>query len=174
MRAAPAPALLRVEDLSVAFPARRGTLEAVRNVFFDVAPGETLAIVGESGSGKSVTALAILRLIEREGGRITSGRVLYRAPGEAQAVDLLGLDEPRMRAIRGRDISMIFQEPMTSLNPVLTVGEQIREVLVHHRRATPRDAGSAVLAALERCSWATRHAGRGNIRTSCRAACGSG
>ncbi len=113
--------LLSVRDLSVAF----GRNTVVEGVSFDLAPGEILGVVGESGSGKSVTALSIMRLIPSPG-RVT-GRIDFAGQ------DLMALPEPRMREIRGRDIAMIFQEPMTSLNPVFTCGDQVMEALVHHR-----------------------------------------
>ena len=120
--------LLSVRHLSTEFRTERGTVKAVDDVSFDVAAGETLAIVGESGSGKSVTAMSILRLIPHPPGRIVSGEVVF------DGQDLLKLDERRMRAIRGDRIAMIFQEPMSSLNPSLTVGLQIAEPINLHRR----------------------------------------
>ncbi len=119
-------ALLKVEDLRVAFSGRRGQAMVLNGVDFALRAGETLCVVGESGCGKSMTALALLRLIPTPPGRITGGRVLF------QDEDLLQADEARMRAVRGNRISMIFQEPMTSLNPVFTVGEQIAESLRLH------------------------------------------
>ena len=113
--------LLSVRDLSVAF----GRNTVVEGVSFDLAPGEILGVVGEYGSGKSVTALSIMRLIPAPG-RVT-GRIDFAGQ------DLMALPEARMREIRGRDIAMIFQEPMTSLNPVFTCGDQVMEALVHHR-----------------------------------------
>lgn len=117
--------LLRVEDLRVAFSTRRGTVYAVNGISFDIAPGETLGIVGESGCGKSVTSLAILGLLARNG-RVEAGRALF------EGTDLLTQNDRALRRIRGREISMIFQDPMTSLNPVLTIGRQIREPLETH------------------------------------------
>jgi oligopeptide/dipeptide ABC transporter ATP-binding protein len=114
-----------VEDLRVRFATRRGTVYAVNGITFDIAPGETLGIVGESGCGKSVMSLAILGLIAANG-RIESGQALF---GD---VDLLRQSDRALRRIRGREIAMIFQDPMTSLNPVLTVGRQIREALESH------------------------------------------
>jgi len=108
-------------------------VRAVNSVSFEVAAGETLAIVGESGSGKSVTALSILRLIP-EPGRIENGRILF------EGRDLLALDEAGIRAVRGNRIAMIFQEPMSSLNPVLTIGRQVAEPLRLHRRLKRREA----------------------------------
>jgi oligopeptide/dipeptide ABC transporter ATP-binding protein len=117
--------LLAVDDLRVEFWTSRGTVYAVNGVSFDVAPGDTLAIVGESGCGKSVTALAILGLLSRAG-RIASGSAQFGGR------DLLRLSDRAMRSIRGKEIAIIFQDPMTSLNPVLTVGRQIREALETH------------------------------------------
>jgi oligopeptide transport system ATP-binding protein len=126
--------LLSVRHLSTEFRTERGTVKAVDDVSFDLASGETLAIVGESGSGKSVTALSILRLIPDPPGRITGGEVVF------EGRDLLKLDERAIRAIRGDRIAMIFQEPMSSLNPSLTVGLQIAEPINLHRRAPWRIA----------------------------------
>ena len=128
--------LLRVEDLDVAFRSGFGgrpPVRAVNSVSFDVAPGETLAIVGESGSGKSVTALSILNLIP-DPGRIEKGRILF------EGRDLLALDQDGIRAVRGNRIAMIFQEPMSSLNPVLTIGRQVAEPLRLHRGLKRREA----------------------------------
>jgi peptide/nickel transport system ATP-binding protein len=122
--------LLEVEDLKTHFFTRDGIVRAVDGISFSVAPGETLAVVGESGCGKSVTSLSILRLIASPPGRIVAGRIRF------QGRNLLELSERKMRAIRGNEISMIFQEPMTSLNPVLTIGRQITETLIVHRGMT--------------------------------------
>ncbi len=119
-------ALLRVEDLRVEFKTRRGKALVLNGVDFEINAGETLCVVGESGCGKSMTALALLRLIPSPPGRISSGRVAFN--GE----DLVAASDERMREVRGNRISMIFQEPMTSLNPVFTVGEQIAESLRLH------------------------------------------
>jgi oligopeptide/dipeptide ABC transporter ATP-binding protein len=118
-------ALLSVENLQVRFWTARGTIYAVNGVAFDVAPGETLGIVGESGCGKSVTSLAILGLLPRAG-RAVAGSVVL------EGRDLIGLSDAELRRIRGKEIAMIFQDPMTSLNPVLTIGRQIRESLETH------------------------------------------
>jgi len=126
--------LLRVEDLRIHFHTRDGVVRAVDGVSFDVARGETLAIVGESGCGKSVTSMSILRLLPMPPARIASGRIVF------EGTDILGLTEPQMRAIRGNAIAMIFQEPMTSLNPVLTIGRQISEALMLHRGMSRDDA----------------------------------
>ncbi len=129
MTAAPdaAPALLSVRDLTVDFLTDEGLITAVDGVSFDLHEGEILALVGESGCGKSATALALLRLIANPPGRIASGSVSFRGR------DLLQADENEIRDIRGNRIAMIFQEPMTSLNPVLTVGRQIGEPLSLHK-----------------------------------------
>src|SRR3954466_8806081 len=109
------PWLLEVEDLHVHFVTSRGVVRAVEGISYTVRRGEMVALVGESGCGKSVSSLAIMRLLAQPAGRIVRGRILF------EGVDLLKLSDDEMREIRGRDISMIFQEPMTSLNPVLTV-----------------------------------------------------
>ncbi len=119
-------ALLEVRDLHTEFHTLDGVVRAVDGVSFDLAAGETLGIVGESGCGKSVTALSILRLIPRETGRIASGSIRF------EGTELTTLAESEMKRLRGHRISMIFQEPMTSLNPVLTVGTQISENVVRH------------------------------------------
>jgi peptide/nickel transport system ATP-binding protein len=126
--------LLEVDDLKTYFYTRDGIVRAVDGVSFAVYPGETLAVVGESGCGKSVTSLSILRLIASPPGRIVGGRIVFRGR------DLLGLTEDAMRDVRGNEISMVFQEPMTSLNPVLTIGRQISETLVLHRGMTKTQA----------------------------------
>ena len=136
---AASPPLLDVRSLSVSFRTDRGLVRAVDNVSFHVDAGETLAIVGESGSGKSVTALSILRLLDAAG-TVDDGEVLF------DGVNLLDLDPARIRAIRGDRIAMIFQEPMSSLNPVLTVGKQVAEPIRLHR-GTP---WSEALAEAER------------------------
>ena len=121
--------LLQVRDLTTRFRTDGGVVTAVDSVSFDVAAGETVAIVGESGSGKSVTALSILRLIPNPPGKIEKGEVIF------DGVDLLKLDDVGIRAIRGDKIAMIFQEPMSSLNPALTIGKQIGEPINLHRKA---------------------------------------
>ena len=126
--------LLSVQDLSVEFRTRRGVARVLDGVGFELRRGETLGVVGESGCGKSVTALAILRLIAQPPGRIAGGRVLF------DGRDLLQLSEAEMRQVRGNRISMIFQEPMTSLNPAYTVGDQIAEAVRLHEGLSKRDA----------------------------------
>jgi peptide/nickel transport system ATP-binding protein len=126
--------LLRIENLQTHFRTDDALVRAVDGVSYDVYAGETLAVVGESGSGKSVTALSILRLIPEPPGRIVGGSILFKGK------NLLELDAAGMRRIRGKEISMIFQEPMTSLNPVFTCGEQIAEALRLHEGLGRRDA----------------------------------
>ena len=131
---AASPLLLEVDDLTTHFFTRDGIVRAVDGVSFSVRRGEVLAIVGESGCGKSVTSLSIMRLIASPPGRTVKGRVLF------EGRDLLRLSDAEMRKIRGDAISMIFQEPMTSLNPVLTIGRQIAEALVVHRGSSRDEA----------------------------------
>jgi peptide/nickel transport system ATP-binding protein/glutathione transport system ATP-binding protein len=136
------PPVLSVRNLSVSF----GAHEVVRDISFDIHPGETLALVGESGSGKSATALSLLRLIEREGGQITAGRIEL---GGEQPIDLAALPEKAVQKMRGNRISMIFQEPMTSLNPVMRIGEQLGEVLRRHQGLGRSEALRSAETALE-------------------------
>ena len=127
-------ALLSVRDLEVRFVTRRATVHAVNRVSFDLEPGETLGIVGESGCGKSVTSLAMLGILPKPAGRVTGGSVVF------QDRDLLKLPDSELRKVRGRDIAMIFQDPMTSLNPVLTVGRQLTEALTAHLNMDKKEA----------------------------------
>jgi peptide/nickel transport system ATP-binding protein len=127
-------AILDVKGLHTVFFTNAGLFRAVDDVSFSVGRGETLAIVGESGCGKSVTALSILRLVPNPPGRIVGGSIVF------EGIDLMGLEEAKMRAIRGNRISMIFQEPMTSLNPVMTVGRQITEAVRLHRSLPAKQA----------------------------------
>jgi len=133
-------ALLSVRDLNVRFVTRRGTINAVNGISFDLEPRDTLGIVGESGCGKSVSSLAILGILPKPAGRVTAGQVLF------EDRDLLTLPRRELRALRGSDIAMIFQDPMTSLNPVLTVGRQLTESLTTH---LGMDRGQARLAAAD-------------------------
>ena len=133
------PDLLAVDNLCVEFGSGSRKTLAVKSLSFSIAPGETLALVGESGSGKSVTAFAIQRLIGFAGGRISAGTAMFARPG-GRPVDLFALDEKTLRGIRGNEISMVFQEPMTSLNPVMTIGDQIAEVYLLHERCTRNQA----------------------------------
>jgi peptide/nickel transport system ATP-binding protein len=130
--------LLTVEHLTTVFDIDRGAVPAVNDISFDIRAGETLGLVGESGSGKSVTALSIMRLVQAPG-RIARGHIRFKGR------DLLTLDEREMRAVRGAEISLIFQEPMTALNPVFTVGDQIGETLLVHGRASRREAKGAAI-----------------------------
>lgn len=134
--------LLAVRDLAVEFTSGSQVARAVRGISFDVPHGKTLGLVGESGCGKSVTSLAILRLVPNPPGRIAGGRVLL------EGTDLLALEDAAMRGVRGKRISMIFQEPMTSLNPVYTIGNQVTEPLAVHDRVSVRQAQERAMAAL--------------------------
>jgi oligopeptide transport system ATP-binding protein len=131
--------LLSVKDLAVTFKTEDGIVRAVNGLSFSLKAGETLGIVGESGSGKSVTALSIMRLIAMPPGRIEGGSIDF------DGQDLLRLGEPQMRQIRGNKISMIFQDPMTSLNPVLTVGDQVAETIMLHQHRNHREAMARAL-----------------------------
>src|SRR5438067_3717690 len=134
--------LLRVEDLHVRFATGGGPLDAVKGVNFRIRPAATVALVGESGSGKSVVSQSILRILPRNGA-ITRGAIRFADPrGEDEPVDLARLpaDGPAMRAIRGGQISIIFQEPMSSLSPLHTIGDQVGEALRLHRRGTAAEA----------------------------------
>ncbi|MCC7275523.1 MAG: ABC transporter ATP-binding protein [Alphaproteobacteria bacterium] len=126
--------VLEIADLQTHFANRDGTVRAVDGVSWNLARGETLGIVGESGCGKSITALSVLRLVPTPPGRIVGGAIRF------EGRDLLAMDEAALRRVRGNEISMIFQEPMTSLNPVLTIGRQIAETLMLHQRLPRRAA----------------------------------
>jgi oligopeptide/dipeptide ABC transporter ATP-binding protein len=146
--------ILRVQNLQVHFPYRDGVVCAVDDVSFSLARGGTLGVVGESGSGKSMTALAILRLIQPPG-RITGGEIWYAAGGSQGGetpTNLLEVSERGMRQIRGAEVAMIFQEPMTALNPVLTVGEQIREGIEAHEAISRREANNRTVEILRAVS----------------------
>jgi oligopeptide/dipeptide ABC transporter ATP-binding protein len=132
--AAPTHPILEIDDLHTHFFTRDGVVRAVDGVSYTLHRGKTLGVVGESGCGKSVTALSILRLVANPPGRIVGGAIRF------DGQDLLQLNEQQMERIRGNDISMIFQEPMTSLNPVFTVGHQISEAVVLHQKLSKRDA----------------------------------
>ena len=126
--------ILEVNNLKTYFFTDEGTIPAVDGLNFSLEEGETMAIVGESGCGKSVTSLSVLRLIPFPPGKIVEGEILYKGK------DLLKISEKEMREVRGNDISMIFQEPMTSLNPVFTVGKQIMESLIYHQKMSKEQA----------------------------------
>ena len=134
--------VLEVRDLRTHFVTDDGVVKAVAGVSFDVKAGETLGIVGESGCGKSVTSLSILRLIPNPPGRIAGGQILFKG------TNLLDLNDAQMRKIRGNDISMIFQEPMTSLNPVYTCGEQIMEAVILHQKVGRAEAKTRAIEML--------------------------
>ena len=132
-------ALLEIEGLKTQFFTSAGTVRAVDGVDYTVEEGEAVAVVGESGCGKSVTALSIMRLVADPPGKITEGQIRFKG------TDLVALPEEEMRQIRGRDIGMVFQEPMTSLNPVLSIGRQLTETLETHFGMSREKADDAVL-----------------------------
>src|SRR5947207_2961556 len=134
--------LLRVDHLTTVFDLPSGTVAAVNDVSFEIRQGETLGVVGESGSGKSVTAFSIMRLVQPPG-RIAAGSISFKGR------NLLELSEREMQRVRGADISLIFQEPMTALNPVFTIGDQLRETLRVHGKASRRDAGARSIELLQ-------------------------
>ena len=136
--------LLSVQGLTVAFATGRGPVNAIESIDLTIAPGEILGIVGESGSGKSVTALAIMGLLPRPPARIVGGRILF------DGVDVLTRSERQMRRLRGPGIGMVFQEPMSSLNPVFTIGDQIGETLRAHERLGPAARRARSIALLDR------------------------
>ena len=140
--------LLAVEDLRVEFGTEDGILKAVDGLSFTLDKAETLVIVGESGSGKSVTGLALMRLIASPPGRIVGGRIVFRGK-DGRVRDLATLSEAAMRRLRGNEIAMVFQEPMTSLNPVYTVGDQVIEAIRLHRRSNAREARAHALEMFE-------------------------
>ncbi|MFI8705873.1 ABC transporter ATP-binding protein [Bacillus sp. NPDC077411] len=135
--------LLEVKDLQVSFDTHAGEVQAVRGVTFDLKKGETLAIVGESGSGKSVTSKALMDLIPKPPGRIKNGEIIF------DGRDLTKLSEKEMQQIRGKEIAMIFQDPMTSLNPTMTIGNQIMEGLIKHQGMSKADARKVALELID-------------------------
>ncbi|MHA6909516.1 dipeptide ABC transporter ATP-binding protein [Ralstonia pseudosolanacearum] len=144
----PEQRIVQVQDLSVRFATSERVVDAVRSLSFHVDRGETLAVVGESGSGKSVTSLALMRLVEHGGGRIVGGHMHLRRRG-GEVLDLVSASQAAMRGVRGADIAMIFQEPMTSLNPVFPVGEQIAESIRLHQGKSRAEARAEALRMLE-------------------------
>ena len=141
--------LVRVEGLTVDFATEDGRFVAVEDLDFHISSGETLAVVGESGSGKSVTSLALMRLVEFGGGRIAGGRLIFRGrDGVERDLSVATIDG--MTSVRGNDVAMIFQEPMTSLNPIFTIGDQIGEVVRLHRGASKAEARAEALAMLKK------------------------
>ncbi len=143
MTKAPSAPVLSVQNLTTAFHTEDGWREVVRGISFDIHAGETVAVVGESGSGKSVTSLSIMRLLDPHQSRITGKAIL-------NGQNLLDLSEAQMQDVRGNDVAMIFQEPMTSLNPAYTVGRQISEVLIRHKGLSAREARTSAIAMMER------------------------
>ena len=143
--------LLSVRNLIIEFTTRYGPVRAVDGISFDVYPNETLGIVGESGCGKTVTGLSLLRLIPSPPGRIVAGEILL------QGRDLTKLSENEMQSLRGDEISMIFQEPMTALNPVLTVGTQMVDVLMRHRQLTRKQAKAEATGMLSKVGIPVPH-----------------
>ena len=135
--------VLEVDNLSTAFKLKKGWLRAIEEIGFVLRRNETLALVGESGCGKSVTAFSIMRLLPEPGSRVDTGRIVLNGR------NLLDLTETDMRRVRGNQLAMIFQEPMTSLNPVLTIGRQVAEALFYHRQLSWKDAGEKALDLLE-------------------------
>ena len=140
--------LLEIEDLHVDFSTHEGVVRAVRGVDFEIGMGESVGVVGESGCGKSVTALSVMRLVQRPHGRIRQGHVWLWRDGEKTDVVPLDFDGADMRSIRGGDMAMVFQEPMTSLNPSFTVGYQIMEAIELHQEATREEARGLAIEAL--------------------------
>ena len=141
--------LLQVEDLRTYFTYEEGLVRAVDGVSFEVGRQKVLGLVGESGCGKSVTALSIMQLIPAHNGRIHSGKILYNRKGGIIDIARLSPKDPAMRSIRGNEIAMIFQEPLTSLNPVYTVGFQIVEAILLHQSVTKRQAWDMAIDMLD-------------------------
>lgn len=144
--------LLDIRDLKTYFYTDDGVVRAVNGVSFSIDPGKTLGVVGESGCGKSITAFSTMRLIPTPPGKIESGQILFRKDQNAQAIDLTQLNAkgPEMRSIRGNDIAMIFQEPMTSLSPVHTIGNQIGEAIMLHQKVNKQEARERSIEALNK------------------------
>ena len=141
--------LIEVKNLVTEFNTENGLVRAVDNISFDINKGEIVGIVGESGSGKSVTSLSIMRLIPNPPGKISGGQILYKH-SQKGTVDITNLHEEEMRSIRGNEISMIFQEPMTSLNPVFTCGDQVAEAIMLHQKVSKKEAEQRTLALFEK------------------------
>ena len=159
-------ALLEVEDLNVRFPTEDGVVHAVRGVSFSLRPGEVLGIVGESGSGKSVTSMAVMGLLP--GSANITGSVKFRGR------ELLGLNDRQMSAVRGKQVAMVFQDPMTSLDPVYKIGVQIAETVRQHDKSLSRQAARArAVDLLSSSASPTRRPGSTRTRTSSPAACAS-
>ena len=137
--------LLNIQNLSLTFHTEDGDSKVLHDISFSVKSGQTVALVGESGSGKSVTALSILRLLEKTATVTSTGAIHFSGQ------DLLALPESQMRHIRGNKIAMIFQEPMTSLNPVYSIGNQLIEPLLQHQDLTNQEASAKAIELLDRC-----------------------
>ena len=159
-------AILKVDDLRVSFATEDGVVQAVSGVSFELRAGEVLAIVGESGSGKSVTAQTITGLTRAPNARIT-GSVTYRGR------ELNGLDDDQLRDVRGEQIAMIFQDPMTSLNPVYRVGDQIAEMIRAHRDVSKREAATVLSSCCGPWASPIPNAACATTRTNSRAGCAS-
>jgi ABC-type dipeptide/oligopeptide/nickel transport system ATPase component len=140
--------LVEIRDLRVHFPVEDETVKAVDGVSWHIRRGETLALVGESGSGKSVSAMALLRLTDMTGGRIVSGEILLRRR-DGRCIDVVRQGPRELRDLRGNDLAMIFQEPMTSLNPVFSVGAQISEAIILHQKISKKEARGRALEMLK-------------------------
>lgn len=146
--------LLEVKNLITEFHTEEGIVRAINDISFDIYRGETVGIVGESGSGKSVTSLSIMRLIPIPPGKIAGGEIIYHTK-DGRQVDLLKIDEDEMRGFRGNDISMIFQEPMTSLNPVFTCGDQVAEAIILHQKVSKERAKEITIEMFEKVQLPT-------------------
>ncbi|MCH2331368.1 MAG: ABC transporter ATP-binding protein, partial [Roseibacillus sp.] len=141
--------ILEVNNLTTRFHTRSGVVHAVEDVSFSLEAGQTVGIVGESGSGKSVTCYSLMGLIPQPPGKIHGGRAIFRGDGESEGLDLLSCSEKRLASVRGKRISMIFQDPMTSLNPYLKISKQLTEPLEIHEGASATDALERAIIALE-------------------------
>ena len=166
---AQASPVLDLRRLSVEYDAETGPVKAVLDVTLSIAPGETLALVGESGSGKSATSLAVMRLIERAGGRLAAGEALFRRPS-GDVIDLAAADERTLRTIRGAEIAMISQEPMTSLNPVFTASRSPKRS-GSTGACRPRTRPAKRSRFWSACAFPTPRASRAVTRTNSRAGC---
>ena len=148
--AAAAGPVAEIRNLRVEFQTKEGKVAGVEDISFEIQPGQTLCVVGESGSGKSVSSLSLMRLVEYGGGSIANGELLFDDGEHAGLRNLADLDQAEMRSLRGNKIGMIFQEPMTALNPVFTIGSQLREVLILHRDLSKAEATTRVLELLRK------------------------
>ena len=140
--------ILEVNNLQTHFQTQHGIVKAVDDISFNLRKGETIGIVGESGSGKSVTSLSLMRLIQEPPGKIVGGEIIFHSPKHG-AIDIAKLSGKEMRSIRGNDISMVFQEPMSSLNPVYTCGDQVMEAILLHQRVSKKEAKQRTIELFE-------------------------